>query len=260
MEVIVLPSIWIGITYDGVNLQGIQEGVDETMKFEVHNYGNTASGVDLEYEGLEGWTIHLEPDFVEELGPGENIEVEVSLRPRNSADDGLKQIIIYANSTSTEGKFSVTDSSISIDVSKAKSSNKDGIAGIFDTLGLPAWTIAIVFFVALVGAVSFGIRARKEFQPLGAEQELIPRGSALQAGTKDERRAAALDTSTTGDVVTGEVSKSDIQEALDSSAPTLPMHQVPEGALPLPLTGLPDGWTMDQWVAYGHLWWEQNGP
>ena len=89
---------------------------------------------------------------------------------------------------------------------------------------------------------------------------MIPRGSALQAGTKEERRAAALDTSTTGDVVTGEVSTVEIEDALQSTVPTLPTHQVPEGALPLPLTGLPDGWTMDQWVAYGHLWWEQNSP
>jgi len=28
--------------------------------------------------------------------------------------------------------------------------------------------------------------------------------------------------------------------------------------MPLPPGGLPEGWTMDQWVAYGHLWYEQN--
>ena len=69
-----------------------------------------------------------------------------------------------------------------------------------------------------------------------------------------------MDPSTTGDVVTGEVSTVEIEDALQSTVPTLPTHKVPEGALPLPLTGLPDGWTMAQWVAYGHLWWEQNGP
>jgi hypothetical protein len=149
---------------------------------------------------------------------------------------------------------------LTIDISKVKSSNSGGISGIFEALGLPAWTIAIVFFAVLVGLVSYGIRARQEFQPVGSEEELIPRGSALQAGSKEERRAAAMDTSTSGDVVTGEVSKTEIQDALQSTVPTLPTHQVPEDALPLPLTGLPDGWTMDQWVAYGHLWWEQNGP
>ena len=27
---------------------------------------------------------------------------------------------------------------------------------------------------------------------------------------------------------------------------------------PLPATGLPDGWTMDQWNAYGEMWLSQN--
>ena len=127
-------------------------------------------------------------------------------------------------------------------------------------MGLPPWTLAVLFLLAVVGIVSLGVRARNEFSPLHSEQELIPRGSALQAGSQEERRAAALDTSTTGDVVTGDVSDSEIEEMLQSSIPTLPTQRVPEGALPLPLTGLPEGWTMEQWVAYGHIWWEQNGP
>ena len=114
--------------------------------------------------------------------------------------------------------------------------------------------------VAIGGIASLVIRARRDLLPTGTDEELIPKGSALQAGNKEERRAAALDTSTSGEVVTGEVSDSEIEETLQSTLPKLPSLDVPEGALPLPLTGLPEGWTMDQWVAYGHVWWEQNGP
>jgi len=260
MEVTVLPSIWIDVQFDAVNLQGLTEGKESTFTLQAHNLGNTASGVWLDYEELKGWSIQLDPKNLDDLSPGEHVEITVTIRPRQSAEDGLSQITIHANSTTEEGQVSVTESSLSIDVSKSKSSNKGGISGLFEALGLPAWTISILFFLAIAGIVSLGIRTRQEFQPVGADEELIPRGSALQAGTRDERRAAALDTSTTGDVVTGEVSKSEIQDTLQSMVPTLPTHQVPEGALPLPLTGLPDGWTMDQWVAYGHLWWEQNGP
>tara|TARA_Y100001960_G_C14616113_1_gene798301 strand:- start:679 stop:1041 length:363 start_codon:yes stop_codon:yes gene_type:complete len=120
--------------------------------------------------------------------------------------------------------------------------------------------LALVFIFALAGLVTVGIRARNEFAPLGTEEELIPRGSALLAGSKEERKAAALETSASGDVVTGGVSDSEIEDMIQSTMPTLPTHQVPEGALPLPLSGLPEGWTMEQWVAYGHIWWEQNGP
>ncbi|MCH1592021.1 MAG: hypothetical protein L7R66_03405, partial [Candidatus Thalassarchaeaceae archaeon] len=260
MEVVVLPSAWIDIQYDPVNLQGIPEGEESEFTLQVHNLGNTASGVWIDSEILEGWFIEIEPNILEELGPGEHADILVSIKPQKSSEDGLNQLIINANSTSEGGQIMVTESSVTIDVSKSTSSNQGGISGLFETLGLPAWSLVIVFFVALIGIVSFGIRTRQEFQPIGTDEELIPRGSALQSGTRDERRAAALDTSMPGDVVTGEVSKSEIQDILQSTVPTLPTHQVPEGALPLPLTGLPDDWTMDQWVAYGHLWWEQNGP
>ena len=260
MEVSVLPSVWIDVQSGSASLQGVSEGEESTFTLQLHNRGNSPSGVLLDYGGLDGWSISFEPSSIEELGPGENAEITVTVKPRKSAEDGLNQLQIFANSTSEGEQVTVTQASLTIDISKAKSSNSGGISGIFESLGLPAWTIAIVFFALLVGMVSFGIRARQEFQPVGSEEELIPRGSALQAGTKEERRAAAMDTSTTGDVVTGEVSTVEIEDALQSTIPTLPTHQVPEGALPLPLSGLPDGWTMDQWVAYGNLWWEQNGP
>jgi uncharacterized membrane protein len=260
MGVSVLPSVWIDVQSDSSNLQGVSEGEESTFSLEVHNRGNSPSGVILDYGDLDGWSVVFEPSSIEELGPGEYAEISVTVKPRKSAEDGLNQLLIFANSTSEGDQATVTPASLIVDISKAKSSNSGGISGIFEALGLPAWTIAIVFFAVLMGTLSFGIRARQEFQPVGSEEELIPRGSALQAGTKEERRAAALDTSTTGDVVTGEVSTLEIEDALQSTVPTLPTHQVPEGALPLPLTGLPDGWTMDQWVAYGHIWWEQNGP
>jgi len=260
LEVSVLPSIWIDLQSNLNNLQGVSEGEESTFNLEVQNLGNSPSGVWLDNEDLDGWEISFEPSVIEELSSGESSEITVTVMPRKSAEDGLNQLHIFANSTSIDGQVMVTESSLTIDISKIKSSNNGGISGFFEALGLPAWTIVIFFFAALGGVISVGIRARQEFMPVGSEEDLIPRGSALQAGSKAERRAAALDTSTTGDVVTGEVSKTEIDDALQSTVPTLPTHQVPEGALPLPLTGLPDGWTMDQWVAYGHLWWEQNGP
>jgi hypothetical protein len=45
------------------------------------------------------------------------------------------------------------------------------------------------------------------------------------------------------------------------SAPTeqtIPTAPVQPSAPPLPATGLPTGWTMEQWGAYGAQWLEQN--
>ena len=259
LDVTVLPSVWLEIQSETPSIQGIAEGEETTLVLEVQNKGNTESPILINHEELEGWTVKYQWP-AEDLEPGENYEITVSITPRKSAEDGLTQLRFYANSTSQDSMATLTNSSFVFDVSKSKSSNQGGISGLFETLGLPAWTLAVLFVVALGALISLGIRARQEFSPVDSDEELIPRGSALQAGTKEERRAAALDTYTTGDVVTGGVSESEINETLQATVPTLPTHQVPEGAMPLPITGLPDGWSMEQWVAYGHLWWEQNGP
>ncbi|MBR79669.1 MAG: hypothetical protein CMA88_02655 [Euryarchaeota archaeon] len=260
LQVTVIPSVWIEVQSSVSRLQGIPENEESVLTLQVTNLGNIPSGVSLQPEAPEGWSAEIDPSILGELDVGESAEVTVTVRPSAASEDGLKQLTINASSTLEQQGVTTTSSAITIDVSKIKSSNQGGISGLFQTLGLPAWSLALVFIFALAGLVTVGIRARNELAPLGAEEELIPRGSALLAGSKEERKAAALETSTSGDVVTGDVSDSEIEDMIQSTIPTLPTHQVPEGALPLPLTGLPEGWTMEQWVAYGHIWWEQNGP
>ena len=94
---------------------------------------------------------------------------------------------------------------------------------------------------------------------MSPDEELIPEGSALLSGSLSERRAAALETSSSGEVMTGGVSDEEIQAAIAQSSPSS-LPPTPDGAPPLPLSGLPEGWTMEQWKSYGHLWWEQNKP
>jgi hypothetical protein len=93
---------------------------------------------------------------------------------------------------------------------------------------------------------------------MSPDEELIPVGSALHSGSKVERREMALETSSAGEVLSKNVSDDEISNVLASSMPTLSLPPVPPGAMPLPPSGLPDDWTMDQWVAYGHIWHEQN--
>ena len=130
-----------------------------------------------------------------------------------------------------------------------------------ESLGLPSWTLPLLFIISLAGVISLGLKLRKNSQSLmSPEEELIPEGSALLSGSSHERRAAALDTSLgSGDTLTGGVSEDEIQAAIDASGPAkiLPTR---DGVAPIPLGGLPEGWTMEQWESYGHLWWEQNQP
>jgi len=174
----------------------------------------------------------------------------------------LTHIQFSANSTGSGGvAASITGGSIEIGISKERDSSRGGLGGILDSLGLPDWTLALTFLMLLGFAVVSGVRMRKSSaQSLSPEEELIPEGSALLAGTQSERKAAALETSASGEVLTGGVSDDEIQAAIAQSSPMLKPPTTEEGAPPLPLGGLPEGWTMDQWKAYGHLWWEQNKP
>ena len=260
LDVTVVPSVWLLVEGETIQLQGI--GIDQPQSFvvSVHNLGNIATGVSMGVEGLEDWDILLVPAAINDLGVGDSAEVRVAIRPTTSSDDGLKQLRVIANSTVTSDDVTITESIYSVEVSRDRSSNNGGLSGVLESIGLPAWSLAIFFLLSVSIIIVVGVRLRRTHASLRPEEEIIPRGSALQAGSNAERRAAALDTSSSGEVITGEVSDSEIQDALASSLPSSPMHQVPEGAAPLPRGGLPDGWTMEQWAAYGSLWWEQNSP
>ena len=41
-------------------------------------------------------------------------------------------------------------------------------------------------------------------------------------------------------------------------APEQPTTPATPAGPPLPATGLPEGWTMEQWNAYGEMWLSQN--
>jgi hypothetical protein len=42
--------------------------------------------------------------------------------------------------------------------------------------------------------------------------------------------------------------------------PITPLQANQSTIAPLPATGLPPGWTMEQWNAYGHMWLKKNQP
>ena len=193
---------------------------------------------------------------------GESFVVTVTATPSEGASNGLTHIQFSSNSTdSGDGLTSITGGTLELGISKARDSSRGGLGGILDSLGLPDWTLALILLVMLGSIIVSGVRMRKSsVTSLSPEEELIPEGSALLAGTQSERKAAALETSASGEVLTGGVSDEEIQAAIAQSSPMLKPPSSTEGAPPLPLGGLPEGWTMEQWTAYGHLWWEQNKP
>jgi len=257
MEVSVLPSIWMDLSTDSNTIEDIGEG-GQTFEITISNLGNTQGDSTLVIHSPENWNINTGSSMIVE--PGESSTIPVTVTPENDATSGLSIIVIEINSTSTSSEVTITDDSLEISVSKSRNSGRGGLGGLLDSIGLPDWTMAVIVLLLLTTTVIYGVRMRRDSSTMiSPDEELIPEGSALLSGSLSERRAAALETSSSGEVLTGGVSLDEIQAALAQSSPSAPPSS-PDGAPPLPLSGLPEGWTMEQWSSYGHLWWEQNSP
>tara|TARA_B100000029_G_scaffold139987_1_gene135130 strand:- start:623 stop:3325 length:2703 start_codon:yes stop_codon:yes gene_type:complete len=256
MAIEVSPSIWLSATSEQNSIEGIStEG--ETFEITVANLGNIPSDAELQIIVPDNWNIVSDQNTFS-LAAGESVTVSVSITPSPDASNGLTSVLFYVNSTNDDELFTISNGSMELGISKARDSSRGGLGGVLDAIGLPDWTLALIFLSLLSAAVVYGVRMRKSSSTLvNPDEELIPKGSALLSGSLSERRAAALETSSSGEVLTGGVSDEEIQAALVQSSASPPPPS-PDGAPPLPLSGLPDGWTMEQWAAYGHLWWEQN--
>lgn len=256
MAIEVSPSIWLSATSEQNSIEGIStEG--ETFEITVANLGNIPSDAELQIIVPDNWNIVSDQNTFS-LAAGESVTVSVSITPGPDASNGLTSVLFYVNSTNDDELFTISNGSMELGISKARDSSRGGLGGVLDAIGLPDWTLALFFLSLLSAAVVYGVRMRKSSSTLvNPDEELIPKGSALLSGSLSERRAAALETSSSGEVLTGGVSDEEIQAALVQSSASPPPPS-PDGAPPLPLSGLPDGWTMEQWAAYGHLWWEQN--
>ncbi len=259
LEVEILPSIWASMTPDQMTLNDINAGDDGTFTITVENLGNSNSGFTFEVGEVEHWSFSVEPTSVEMIPAGGSAEITVKATPSSSAALGLTNFVLYANSTDDGSSNSVTNSELVLDISRARDDSCSGIGCLMVKLGLPKWTLALVFLFVLAGVGVVMVRMRRESEAaMSPDEELIPIGSALHSGSQGERRAMALETSSAGEVLSKAVSDDEISNVLASSMPSLSLPPVPPGAMPLPPSGLPEGWTMDQWVAYGHIWHEQN--
>ena len=262
LSVVVVPSIWIVLESGLTSIEEVPFGQEAIFTVNVTNFGNTNTGAEIVISQSNDWNLQLSDNLVDDILPGESKIIELSVKSTSNTVYGLSSVELSANATNFfPDDVEVTNSKIQLQMSKERSTDSGGISGLIESLGLPSWTLALLFLFSLTGVFVLGLRLRRNSQNfMSSEEELIPKGSALLSGTSTERRNAALDTSLgSGDTLTGGVSEDEIQAAIAASGPPK-LSLAPEGSAPLPLGGLPDGWTMDQWQSYGHLWWEQNQP
>ena len=259
LDIEVLPSVWVGLSSNPIYLNDVPTGSESDFLITVTNLGNSPSGIYFEVSELEGWSLNIEQMSIEQIPAGESVEFTLSAKPSSSSSPGLMSFTLFANSTGDDSTDSLTNGVLELEVSRARDDTCSGISCILVAIGLPSWAIAVIFIFLLAALGVVLVRMRSDsISLLSPEEELIPAGSALHSGTQIERREVALETGSAGEVLSSAISEEEASSVRESSLPSLSLPPVPPGAMPLPPSGLPDGWTMEQWVAYGHLWYEQN--
>ena len=88
----------------------------------------------------------------------------------------------------------------------------------------------------------------------------------MQESTESEFEVESMDeASTSEDIFSGDESIESIAsmgtepEPVAEEAAPAPAQEAPAEAPPLPASGLPEGWTMDQWKWYGHEYLAKYG-
>jgi len=275
LGIIVEPSLWL--TFDTETRIEISQGLPTTGNLSVTNSGNIACDVALAIDTPSGLEVVLENDALVAMAIGESRVVTFTL----SSDDlrGLHSVIFSGQATPLTGESLPSgNDSATLEVSISGDGESDGIAGLLESLGLPPWTIAILalLIVAMLGLAI--LRLRRTDPTISHGEELLSPGEIL--GAQASRREAALNVGASSDNQTsGSVSATELATALSQSSPaslpplpgglpsgnppaTVPQGLPPEPIVsgpPLPPSGLPPGWTMDQWKHYGHEYLKRTG-
>ena len=235
------------------------------------------------------YQVVVEPSDISGLNPEQSIELIVEVRPSEKASKGSYEILI--NVTSDDVIVSQISLSSSIQSSK-------GNSGLFNIVPWYVSLIIMTSLLIGLVIVARRMKQTGSVKNDGSElvsadayvgQEYISdrRDSALDIGS-------SVNELTSGEVSQDEIAAA-LAQSID--LPTLPLSNIPAGmppamnipagmppkmnipagmpplpkplpaippiqqpalTRPLPPTGLPSGWTIEQWNAYGNIWLERN--
>ena len=260
-------------------LLGIERGGSNSQKVLVRNIGNMPLNANLSTQlDAANWDITLSEGAISGLAVGESKEIEITVESTENTDAGIESL-----------EFTCGSSSVELEVSVQNSQAQGGLFGI-----LPMWAASsIIALVILVGAI-FARRIKNSAPTDNSGEELVA-PDAHSIPDDGLRMRAVMDSVVGQDsLASGGVSAEEIADALSRSIPSLPVPgtppvvplgrppsallagrppvdipqgrppaaavQIPHTPLgpPLPLTGLPPGWTLEQWQHYGHQWLAQQ--
>ena len=280
LGIVVEPSLWL--IFDTDSRIELAQGDVGTANLSITNSGNIACDVELIVESPEGLTVDLGSDTLTAMGVGETRILEFTFE--SSDLRGLQDVTFSGTAIPLTGESLLSrNESATLEIMVSGSGESDGLAGVLESLGLPAWSIAILalLVVSLLGLGILRLRRSDSANSLGGE--LLSSDAIF--GAQESRREAALNIGgASDDQTSGAVSAEELAVALSQSQPKLSLPPVPGAAVvptglppapaalpaglppalpqngpPLPAGGLPPGWTMEQWQHYGQEYLERTG-
>jgi len=239
LELTVVPTLHFGLELaPETSVHDLPRETQGQIVVIINNLGNSPGGGNLsaiivDGEGVEDpeWSLQYEHSF-DELQPGEEISVIISVTPTADAGGGLRTVEITILGQADEGVIVTISEVLSLGVTAESSTTAFDLSSIVSTE---------VFFsiVVLIPIILFVVvrRMRSSAKIYDDEGEsLVAPGVHTSQENISERRAAALmeDVEKEDDIISGDISQFEIQAALVQSIGDLP----PPGPAPLP-TGLP---------------------
>jgi uncharacterized membrane protein len=280
----VLSGGFCALDYDSESrtLLGIERGESSVQTLTITNIGNAPLDANLSVQlEADEWDYELSDESVTSLGVGTQKEIEIEVSTNEDTAAGIEELTFNCGSSMVTFEMSV------------KNTKTQG--GLF---GLVSPVVAYSIISALVLVVAIVARRIKKSAPkdLSGEELVSPDAHSIP---DDGMRMQAVMDSVVGQesLASGGVTAEEIADALAKSIPSLPPPSAPvipsgrppsslpagrppvvvpmgrppvatpapvpvpqvQVGPPLPPTGLPPGWSMEQWQHYGHQWLAQQG-
>ena len=243
---------------------------------------------------ISGWRPDISPSSVD-LSPGESASIKVSLSPKPSVDRGPYDLrIVLSENNEVITGFVLQASSSPAEGNKGLFNQVPWYVSVLIISGLVVAAAIISRRVRssgsveddgsqLVAADAYGIlpdagSRREKALDIGMSQDDMTSGEVSKEEIAAALAKSMADQFTPPPAVNlpplgmppagvpplGMPPKGQVPVGMPPALPK-PVAQTPvstskvaQSGPPLPATGLPAGWTMEQWNAYGHMWLEKN--
>ena len=246
-----------GFSLEASEYPSVEAGDYAIFSATVVNVGNIPSAFSMDVTQESDVFSELSASGqLSEMAPGESRTLDFNLGVDKEATPGIENFLVTfypVGQSCEETNLALTGpQSVTVYVLPATGS---GIGN-----SLPPYVMPLVF-ILLVFAATVGIISLRRTSPESENpgEDLIPEGSALMQGEASTRRMNALSTDAADQTLSTIVKRDDMEAAIRDSMPKLDLPPLPgKKTPPVPPSGLPEGWSMDQWREYGSEWLKEN--